>query len=69
MTILTPPRQSNHLPDDPLQPEFEKRTIMEIEKPVGDVDAEIRVHSDQVGIERRMMDFRQRQAIRDDRLP
>ena len=57
MTILTPPRQSNHLPDDPLQPEFEKRAIMDFEQPVRDMDAEIGVDPDQVGVEGRMMDL------------
>jgi hypothetical protein len=59
----------DHLPGDPFKPEFEKRPIMDFEQPVRDVDAEIWVNPDQVGIERRMMDLGQRQAIRDDRLP
>ena len=42
---------------------------MDFEQPVRDVDAVIGVDADQVGIEGRMMDLRQRQAIRDDRLP
>ncbi len=42
---------------------------MDFEQPIGDMDSEIGVDPDQVGIERRMMDFRQRQPIRDDRLP
>jgi len=33
------------------------------------VDAEIRVDPDPLGVERRMMELRQRQAIRDDRDP
>ena len=41
--ILTPPRQLDHLPDDPLKAEFEKRAVMDFEQPVGDVDSEIRV--------------------------
>jgi hypothetical protein len=57
MTILTPPRQSNHLPDDPLQPEFEKRDIMDFEQPIGDVNSVIGVDADQVSIERRMMEL------------
>jgi hypothetical protein len=57
-TILTPPWQLDHLPGDPLQPEFEKRAVMQVEQPIGDVDAEIRVDPDQVGIKRRMMDLR-----------
>jgi len=42
-TILIPPWQLDCLPDDPLQPEFEKRAIMDFEQPVRDMDAEIRV--------------------------
>ena len=41
---------------------------MQVEQPVGDVDAKIRVDSDQLGVKGRMMQVRQRQAIRDDRL-
>jgi hypothetical protein len=33
------------------------------------MDAQIRVDSDQMGVEGRMMELRQRQAIRGDRLP
>jgi hypothetical protein len=33
------------------------------------MDAEIRVDPDQVGIEGRMVDLGQRQAVQDDRLP
>jgi hypothetical protein len=32
-TVFTPPRQLDHLPDDPLQPEFEERAIMQVEQP------------------------------------
>jgi hypothetical protein len=55
--ILTPPWQLDHLPDDPFKPEFEKRAVMDFEQPVGDVDAEIRLDPDQVGVESRKMDF------------
>ncbi len=58
--ILTSPWQLDHLPDDPLQTEFEKRAIMDFEQPVGNMDAEIRVDPDQVSIESRMVDFSQR---------
>jgi hypothetical protein len=46
-----------------VEAEFEKRPIMDFEQPVGDVDSEIRVDPDQVSIEGRMMELRQRQAI------
>ena len=42
---------------------------MDFEQPIGDVNSVIGVDADQVGIEGSMVDFRQRQAIRDDRLP
>jgi hypothetical protein len=67
--ILIPPRQLDHLSNDPFQTEFQERPVMEIEKSVRNVDTEIGVDPDQVNIEGRMVDFRQRQAIRDDRLP
>jgi hypothetical protein len=50
----------DQLPDYPLKPEFEKRTIMGFEQPVRDMDAVIWVDPNQVGIEGRMMDFSQR---------
>jgi hypothetical protein len=59
----------DHLPGNPLQPEFEKRTVADFEQPVGNMDAEIGVDPDQVGVESSVVDFRQRQAVRDDRLP
>ena len=52
-----PPWLVDHLPDDPFKPEFEKRAIVDFEQPVGDVDAEIGVDPDQIGIEGRMVDF------------
>ena len=45
-TILTPPPRLNHLPDDPLKPEFEKRAIMDFEQPVGDVNSVAWVDAD-----------------------
>jgi hypothetical protein len=56
-TILTPPPRLNHLPDDPLKPEFEESAIMDFEQPVRDVNSVIRVDPDQVGVEGGMMDF------------
>jgi hypothetical protein len=49
--ILTPPRQLDHLPDDPLEPEFEERAVMDFEQSVRDVNSVIRVDPDQVGVE------------------
>jgi hypothetical protein len=56
--ILIPPRPVDHLPDDPFEPEFEEWPIVDFEQPVRDVDGEIGVDPDQIGIECRMMDFR-----------
>ena len=41
---------------------------MEFEQPVGEVDAEIGIDPDQIGVESSVMNFRQRQTIRNDRL-
>ena len=41
--ILLPPWQLDHLPDDPLEAEFEKRAIMDFEKPIGNVNSVIGV--------------------------
>jgi hypothetical protein len=56
-------------PAIPLRPSARNGPSWIFEQPVRNMDAEIRVDSDQVGIEGGMMDLRQRQAIRDDRLP
>ena len=42
---------------------------MDFEQTVRDMDAEIRVDPDQLGVKGCMMELRQRKAIRDDRLP
>jgi hypothetical protein len=57
-SILSPPPQLDHLPSDPLQPEFEKRTVVDFEQPVGDVNSVIRVDADQMGVKGGMVDFR-----------
>src|SRR4051794_21065602 len=54
---------------DPLQPKFEERTVMDFEQPLGYMDAVVGIDTDQVCIERCMMDFRQRQPVGDHRLP
>jgi hypothetical protein len=51
-TIRTSPWQMDHLPDDPLEAEFEKRRATDFEQPIGDMDAVIRVDADQVGVRR-----------------
>jgi hypothetical protein len=42
---------------------------MDFEQAVRDVDTEIGVDPDQLGVKGRMVELRQRQPIRDDRLP
>jgi hypothetical protein len=56
--IHTSSRQLDHPPGDPLQPEFEKQAIVDSEQSLGDVDAEIRVDPDQLGVKGRMMKLR-----------
>jgi hypothetical protein len=48
----------DHLPNDPLKTEFEKRAIMDFEQSVGNVDSEIGVDAYQVSVEGRMMELR-----------
>jgi hypothetical protein len=50
----------DHLPDDPLQPEFEERAIVDLEQPVRGVNSVIGIDTDQVGVESRVMQLRQR---------
>jgi hypothetical protein len=40
--ILIPPGRLDHLPDNALEAEFEKRAIMDFEQAVSDMDARIR---------------------------
>jgi hypothetical protein len=54
--ILISPRV-DHLPNDPFEPEFEKRASVDFEQPVRDVDAEIGINPEQIGIEGRVMIF------------
>ncbi len=68
-TILIPPWHPDHLPSNPFQPEFDKRTIVDFEQPVRDVNSVIGFDPDQMSIKGRMVDLGQRQAIRYDRLP
>ena len=42
---------------------------MDFEQPFGDVNSIIGVNADQMGVEGRVMELRQRQTVRDDRLP
>ena len=44
--ILRPPRHLDQCASDPFEPEFEKRTIMDFEQPIRDVDVEIGVDPD-----------------------
>ena len=56
-TILRPWWQLDHLPDDPLEAEFEERAVMDFEQTIGDVNLVIGIDADQVGVEGGMMDF------------
>jgi hypothetical protein len=56
--ILAPSWPVDQLPDNPLQPEFKERTIVDFEQPIGDVNSVIGVDANQVGIEVGMVDLR-----------
>jgi hypothetical protein len=56
-TILRPSRPVDQCPGDPLEAEFEKWTIVDIEQPIRDVNSVIRVDADQVSIKGRMMEL------------
>lgn len=47
---------------------FEHRPISLLKKPFGDVDSIVRVYPNKVAIERGVVDFGKRQAVRHDRL-
>lgn len=61
--ILDPVRPIDQRSGNSLQPEFQKRAVMDFEQPVGDVNSVIRVDADQVN-EGRMMELRQILAAR-----
>jgi hypothetical protein len=50
-TILKPSRPVDQCSGDPFETEFKKRTIVNFEQPVRDMDAEIGVDPDQMSIE------------------
>jgi hypothetical protein len=56
-TILKPSRPVDQCSGDPLKAEFEKRAIMDFEQPIRDVNSEIGVDPDQMGVEGGMVDF------------
>src|SRR5262249_6010958 len=64
--ILDPVRQTDRGSGNPFEAEFKERTVVYVEQAVGDMNPEIRVDADQIGIERGMVNLRQRQAVRDD---
>jgi hypothetical protein len=66
--ILRSPWHHDLSAGNALEAEFEEWTVMDVEQPISDMDAEISIDADQVGVERRVMDFGQRQPIRDDGL-
>jgi hypothetical protein len=59
-TILKPSRPVDQCSGDPLKAEFKKRAVMYFQEPIRHMDAEIGVDPDQVGIEGRVMELRQR---------
>ena len=61
-------RQADRATIDPLETEFEEGAVVDIEQALGDVNSEIRVYADQVGVKRRMMTFGERQPVGHDRL-
>ena len=66
-SILKPSRPIDERSGDPLEPEFEERTIVDFEQPIGDMYSVIGVDADQVGVEGGMVELRQGQAVRYDR--
>jgi hypothetical protein len=58
--VLDPVRPIDQRSGDSLQ-----RAIMDFEQPIGDANSVIRVDADQVGVEGHVVDFGQRQAMRD----
>jgi hypothetical protein len=65
-TVLKPSRPVDRPSCDPLETEFEKRTIMDFEQPIRAWMRKIRVDPDLVSIEGCVVNPRQRQAIRED---
>jgi hypothetical protein len=61
--VLDPVRPIDQRSGNSLQPEFQKRAVMDFEQPVGDVNSVIRVDANQVN-EGRMMELRQILAAR-----
>ena len=58
--IFIPSWRLDYLPDDPLQAEFKEWAIVDFEKPIGNVNSVIGIDADQMSVESRVMEFRQR---------
>ena len=67
--ILKPSWSVDQCSSDPFEAEFEEGTVVDFGQPIGDVNPIIGVDTDKLGVEGRVMQLRQRQAVRDDRLP
>ena len=61
--ILRSPRQLDPCAGDPLEADFEERAVMDFKQSISDMNPEIDIDADQVGIERRMVDLGEREAI------
>jgi hypothetical protein len=58
--ILKPSWSVDHCSGDPLQPEFQEWSIVNVEQPIGDMNSVSGVDSDQVSVEGCVMQLRQR---------
>ena len=61
-------RREHHLPVALLDALFEHRTVVDRHQCVGDVDPEVGIDTDQIGVECRMVQLRQRKAVWNDRM-
>jgi hypothetical protein len=67
-TILHPFWHLDMRAVNPLEAQFEKRAVVDIKQPVGDVNTVIGINADQVSVEGCVVNLRQRKSVRDDGL-
>jgi hypothetical protein len=61
--VLLAPRQPDQSAGSGFQALLQERSVVQFQQPIGDMHSAVRIDADQVVVERRMVDFRERYAF------
>jgi hypothetical protein len=61
--VLLAPRQADQGACSGFQALLQERSVVQFQQPIGDMHSAVRIDADQVVVERRMVDFRERYAF------